>query len=107
MGRPDLEFSPLDINTPQIDVFVDRTMPQERLAAVLARLPKAEKLTTEDRNKFWDSDLRDYARILGERFRGAIAVTNQQKGKLVAEKIMLIDLVRARTVFNLERAKGK
>ncbi len=45
--------------------------------------------------------------ILGERFRGAITITNQRKGKLVAEKIMLIDLVRARTVFNLENAKGK
>ena len=102
-----MEFSPPDIGTQQIDVFVDRTMPQERLAAVLARVPKADKLTPNDRNKFWESDLRDYARILGERFRGAIAITNQQKGKLVAEKIMLLDLVRARTVFNFEDIKGK
>ena len=31
---------------------------------------------------------------------------NQQKGKLVAEKIT-IDLVRARTVFNLDDAEAK
>jgi hypothetical protein len=103
-GNPDLEFSPPEIKTQQIDVFVDRTMPQERLTAVMARLPKVEQLAPKDRNDFWDTDLRDYARILGGRFRGAIIVANQQNGKLVAEKIMLIDLVRARTVFNLDAA---
>jgi len=106
-GKPDVEFSPPDINTQQIDIFVDRAMPQERLAAVLARLPKADKLTPDDRNKFWDSDLRNYVKILGEGFRGAITITNHQKGKLAAERIMLIDLVRARTVFNLEGISSK
>ena len=100
-GKPDMEFSPPDLKAQQIDVFVDRTMPAERLAIVLARLPKADQLAPADRNNFWESDLRDYARILGDRFRGAITITNQQNGKLVAEKIMLIDLVRAATVFNL------
>jgi hypothetical protein len=106
-GKPDLEFSPPEIKTQQIDVFVDRTMPQERLAAVTAHLPKVEQLAAKDRNDFWDTDLRDYARILGGRFRGAIIVANQQNGKLVAEKIMLIDLVRARTVFNLDNVGGR
>jgi len=104
-GKPDLEFAPPEVPAQQVEVFVDHTMPRERLDAVLARLPKADTMTADDRNKFWDSDLRDYVRVLGARFRGGIAIVNQQKGKLVQEKIMLFDLVRTATVFNLEEAR--
>jgi len=105
-GRPDLEFSPPDAQGAQrIDVFVDHTMPRDRLAVVMARLPNANKLSPKDINHFWESDLRDYARILGDEFRGAIAIVNNQNGKLVGEQILLVDLVRARSVFNLGGGK--
>ena len=101
-GKPDLELSPADAKgVQQIEIFVDHTMSGDRLAAVMARLPGADKLPPKDVNDFWDSDLRDYGRILGSRFRGAIAVVNQQNGKLVGEELLLVDMVRAATVFNL------
>ena len=102
-GKPDLEFTPADTKAQQVEIFVDRTMAQDRIDAVLARLPKTDKLPANDRNNFWESDLRALARILGGRFRGAIAILGAQNGKLVSERILLVDLVRARTVFNLER----
>lgn len=105
-GKPDLEFSPADAGgAQQIEVFVDHTMPKDRLVLVAARLPSVEKLSPQDMNHFWESDLRDYARVLGDEFRGAIAVLSQQNGKLVGEQILLLDLVRARTVFNLGSGK--
>lgn len=105
-GKPDLEFIPPDgKGAQQVEVFVDRAMPKERVGAVMARLPRAGSLNAQDVNHFWESDLRDYARILGDEFRGAIAIINNQNGKLVGEQILLIDLVRAKTVFNLSRSK--
>ncbi|GEM_PF-4927719 len=105
-GKPDLEFTPPDgQGAQQIEVFVDRTMPRDRVATVMARLPRAGSLSPGDMNHFWESDLRDYARILGDEFRGAIAIVNNQKGKLVGEQILLIDLIRAKTVFNLSGSK--
>jgi hypothetical protein len=103
-GKPDLEFSPPDgAGAQQVEVFVDHTMPSDRVAAVTANVPPADKLTPKDMSHFWDSDLRGYARVLGGSFRGAIAIVNQQNGKLVGEQILLIDLTRAATVFNLEK----
>ncbi|HLX37501.1 MAG TPA: hypothetical protein VKR29_06845 [Candidatus Binataceae bacterium] len=104
-GKPDLAFAPPEVPAQQIEVFVDHTVAQERLDAVLARLPKADKMSADDRNKFSDSDLRDFVRILGPQFRGGIAIVNQQNGKLTQERLMLLDLIRAGTVFNLEEAK--
>lgn len=57
----------------------------------------------EEVENFWHSDLREWARVLGPQFRGAIAILNAQKGKLVGEEVFLIDFVRARTVFNLDQ----
>jgi len=105
-GKPDLEFSPPDLRgVQQIEVFVDRTMPGDRLAAVVAHLPSADKLSPQATDHFWESDLHDYARLLGGDFRGAIAILDQQNGKLVQEQILLVDLVRARTIFNLGPGK--
>jgi hypothetical protein len=105
-GKPDLEFvPPLAAGAQQIQVFIDHTMPKDRLAAVVSRLPSADKLTPEEMNHFWESDLRDYSRSLGNDFRGAIAILSQQNGKLVGEQILLLDLVRARTIFNLSSGK--
>jgi hypothetical protein len=105
-GKPDLEFiPPLAGGAQHIEVFVDHTMSKDRLAAVVSLLPSAGKLTTEEMNHFWKSDLRDYSKLLGDQFRGAIAILSQQQGKLVGEQILLLDLVRARTIFNLGSGK--
>ncbi|HVN64798.1 MAG TPA: hypothetical protein VMT58_09190 [Candidatus Binataceae bacterium] len=105
-GKPDLEFSPPQTpGSQQIKIFVDRTMPKNRIDAVLARLPAKDKISTKQINDFWQSDLREWARILGPEFRGVIAIMNDSAGKLVGEQVMLIDFVRARAVFNLDEGK--
>jgi len=105
-GKPDLEFTPPDaMGAQQIELFVDHTMSKDRLAVVIVRLPNANKLSPNDINHFWENDLRDYARMLGHEFRGAIAIVNNQNGKLVGEQILLVDLVRARSAFNLGEGK--
>jgi len=102
-GKPDLEFSPPESgNSQHVEVFVDRTMPKPRYDTVIARLPKAEGLSKKDANDFWRSDLRNWARLLGPDFRGAIVILGAKKNKLVNEDASLIDLMRARTVFNLD-----
>ena len=101
-GKPDLQFTPPDAKgAQQIEVFADHTMAKDRLAIVVARLASPNTLSPKEMNQFWESDLRNYARMLGDQFRGAIAIVSNQNGKLVGEQIMLIDLVRAKTVFNL------
>jgi len=105
-GKPDLEFAPSDVGgAQQIKVFVDRTMPKDRIDAVLGRLPAANKLDPKDASDFWNSDLRKWARVLGPEFRGVIAILNNDKGKLVSEQVILIDLASARSVFNLTLGK--
>jgi hypothetical protein len=105
-GQPDLELVPFaDRSTQRIQIFVDRTMPKARYDAVLARLPKAGNISKKDLDSFWRSDLRNWARILGPDFRGAIVILNDQNNKLTSEQAYLIDLNRARTVFNLDQIK--
>ncbi len=58
-----------------------------------------------DVENFWRADLREWVRSLGPQFRGAIVVTGVENGKLVAQQAELIDLARARTVFNLGELK--
>jgi hypothetical protein len=38
--------------------------------------------------------------MVGPEFHRAIAIMSDQNGKLVAEQVILVDLVRVRTVFN-------
>ncbi|HTY55895.1 MAG TPA: hypothetical protein VMB26_11865 [Candidatus Binataceae bacterium] len=103
-GKPDLAFAPADRSDSQkIEIFADRMMPKARYDAVIARLPKAAAMGKKEVDGFWESDLRNWARILGPDFRGAIVIFGLQKNKLVSEDVYLIDLVRAKTVFNLER----
>ncbi len=105
-GKPDLEFRPPASKGAQhVQVFVDRTMPKERLAAVLTRFPTADRMTAKDIEDFWRADLRGLARLLGPEFRGAIVTTSIESGKLLTQQAQLVDLVRARTVFNLGDTK--
>lgn len=107
-GKPDLELAPgLELAPPnsgnfqRIQVFADRTMPRSRYDAVVARLPKADRISKKDADAFWRSDLRDWARILGPDFRGAVVILGVQQNKLIGQQTYLIDLIRALTVFNL------
>jgi len=104
-GDPDLEFSPGDGATQKVVVIADRTLPKERRDALVARLPKAGQIGKDDADQFWKFDLQELARFLGSDFRGAVLILNAQAGKLVSEQAELIDLSRARTVFNLGSAK--
>ncbi len=105
-GKADLDLRlPADKGGQQIQVFVDRTVPPERFTAVAARLPAADKMSPKDIDNFWRIDLRELARILGPGFRGVIVITGSDKGKLVSQQTMLIDLARARSVFNLGETK--
>jgi hypothetical protein len=106
-GQADLEFNPSDVPAQKIMVIADRTMPKDRYATVLARLPKAASVSPKDRNSFWNADLRKYARVLGPDFRGVIVVLNEQSktGKLISGEVQLLDLARARTVFTLDSPK--
>ena len=88
----------------QIWIFADRTMPKEHYDKVVAQLPTADKLKPTDVDNLWRNDLREWARILGADFRGAIAILSDYNGKLAGEQIVLIDLARARTDFNLGQA---
>ncbi len=76
-------------------------MTPERYKAVVAKLPKAAAIDPKDADSFWRADLRKWARMLGPDFRGIIIVLNAQGPKLMGETAELIDLGRARTVFNL------
>jgi len=101
-GKPDLEFNPPDVaGTQLVQVYIDHTMQPPRLTAVMSHLPRAQTLSPAIMNHFWENDLREYANVLGQEFRGGIVVINNQKGKLVSEQILLVDLVRASTVFKL------
>ncbi len=102
-GKPDLEFTGSTVTTQHIFVFADSASPKHQ--AIAAALPKANQIAPKDADEFWHCDLRTIARILGPDFRGAIAIFNNQNGKLSAEDVELLDLHRARTVFNLDELK--
>jgi hypothetical protein len=102
-GKPDLEFTGSTVTTQHIFVFADSTAPNYR--AIAAALPKASQIAPKDADDFWHCDLRTIARILGPDFRGAVAIFNNQNGKLSTEEVELLELHRARTVFNLDNLK--
>jgi hypothetical protein len=106
-GKADLDLSPPDMPTQRILVIADRTMPKDRYRTVLARLPKADKIGREALDSFWNAELAQFAALLGPDFRGVIVVLNAdpKSGKLVSGSAQLLDLARARTVFNLGPAK--
>jgi hypothetical protein len=102
-GTPDLEFSPPSLPAQHIFVFADGFAPDH--SAIAAALPKAGQIADKDKEDFWHLDLRSVARILGPDFRGAVAIFTEQKGKLASQSAELLDLPRARTVFNLDDLK--
>lgn len=102
-GKPDLEFTGSTVTTQHIFVFADSSAPNYQ--AIAAALPKANQMAPKGADEFWHCDLRTIARILGPDFRGTIAIFNNQNGKLCAEDVELLDLHRARTVFNLDNLK--
>jgi hypothetical protein len=102
-GQPDLELSPPTYAGQHVTIFVDRNAPNYQ--ALLSSLPKANQVSGKDADAFWHIDLQTLARILGPNFQGAIVIQTEQKGKLTGETAELVDLVRARTVFNLEDVK--
>jgi hypothetical protein len=106
-GKSDLEFSPAGITAQKIIVIANRTLPKEKCDSIVARLPKAEQLGQKDADSFWNADLRQLARMLGPEFRGVILVlnANAKTGRFVSGTVQLIDLERARTVFNLEQSR--
>ena len=106
-GKPDLEFSPTSMTTQKIIVIADRTLPKEKYDSVVARLPKAGRVGQKDADSFWNADLRQWVRILGPGFRGVILVLNAdlKTARLVSGTAQLIDLERARTVFNLDQSE--
>ncbi len=101
-GKPDLEFSPPSTPAQKIFVIADRTMDPARYKGVVARLPKPGAISAKDADSFWRADLRDRARILGPDFRGVVIVLNAKDLSLMGETAWLLDLARARTVFNLK-----
>ena len=104
-GASDLELSPPGAPAQKLLVIADRTMAKDRYASVVARLPKLDQISHDDADRFWKLDLQEVARLLGPDFRGAIVILNSQGDKLVSEQAELIDLSRARSVFNLGSAK--
>ena len=106
-GKPDLEFSPSGRTAQKVLVIADRTMPKDRYNAVVARMPKANQISSKDAESFWNSDLQEFARLLGPDFRGAIMFLNSdlKSDRLVSGTALLVDLARARTVFNLGQPK--
>jgi len=106
-GKPDLELSPTSMTTQKIIVIADRTLPKEKYDSMVSRLPKAGEIGQKDADSFWNADLRQWTRMLGPEFRGVILVLNAdaKTGKLVSGTVQLIDLERARTVFNLEQSR--
>jgi hypothetical protein len=104
-GKPDRVIVSPAVPGQTILVFVDPSLPKEKRDAVIARLPQARQMPQEDIDKFSRTDLRERVRILGPDFRGAVVTFYGFKGKITGTDVELLDLQRARTVFNLEQAR--
>jgi hypothetical protein len=104
-GKPDRVIASPAVPGQTILLFVDPGLPKEKRDAVIARLPQGRQMPQEDVDKFSRTDLRERVRILGPDFRGAVVTFYGFKGKVTGSDVELLDLQRARTVFNLEQAR--
>ncbi len=102
-GKPDRVITSPDASGTTILLFVDAYIPKDKHDAIVARLPNPQQVTKEEIANFNGIDLRERARILGPDFRGAIVTIYSLNGKVTGIDAELIDLQRARTVFNLEK----
>jgi hypothetical protein len=104
-GKPDRVIASPAVPGQTILLFVDTNLPKDKRDAVIARLPQVQQMAQEDVDKFSRTDLRERVRILGPDFRGAVVSFYSYKGKVKGSDVELLDLMRARTVFNLERER--
>ena len=100
-GKPDRTITSPAVPGQTILLFVDSSLPKDKRDAIVARLPNSQQMAKDDIGKFSRTDLRERARILGPDFRGAIITLYGFKGKVTGIDAELLDLQRARTVFNL------
>jgi hypothetical protein len=101
-GKPDRVISSPDAPGETILMFVDADLPKDRRNAIVAHLPNSQQMPKDDIANFNSIDLRERARVLGPDFRGAIVTIYSFKEKVTGIDAELLDLRRARTVFNLE-----
>jgi len=101
-GKPDRVIASPSVPGQTILLFVDSSLPKEKRELVIAQLPQAQQMPQEDIDKFSRTDLRERVRILGANFRGAVVTFYSFKGKVGGIDAELLDVERARTVFNLE-----
>lgn len=80
---------------------LDPRLPEERRAALLARLEQSFQPTPQEIGDFRFLDMRDRARLLGQDFRGAIFYFSAWKNKVAGQNTELLDMTRANTVLNL------
>jgi len=102
-GKPDRVIMSPDAPGRTILMFVDASLPKDRHDAIVARLPTAAQMPKDEVAKFNSIDLRERARILGPDFRGAIVTIYSLNDKVTGVEAELLDLQRARTVFNLDQ----
>lgn len=101
-GKPDRVIESAAMPGQTILLFTDSNLPKQKRDEVIARLPQAQQMPKEELEQFSRTDLRERASILGPEFRGALVTIYSFKGKVSGIDAELLDLERARTVFNLE-----
>ncbi len=80
---------------------LDPRIEAERRASILGRLEQSFQPSADEIGDFAFLDMRDRVRLLGPDFRGAVFSFTAYKGKVGAQHIELLDMVRAHTVLNL------
>jgi hypothetical protein len=101
-GKPDiLRETKSDIGGSWVALKIDPRLADDRRAAILRQLEASFQPTPDELGNFLFLDMRDRARLLGVDFRGAILSFSAFKGKVAAQRIELLDLVRAHSVLNL------
>lgn len=102
-GKPDRVITSPDALGRTILLFVDINLPRDKHDGIVARLPNPRQMTKDEVANFDSIDPRERARILGPDFRGAIVTIYSFKDQVTGIDAELLDLERARTVFNLEK----
>lgn len=100
-AKPDRVITDPDWPGSAILIMVDRGLPPAEQDRLRAALKDPLVLSDAEFSDFWAMDLQQRAHILGPGFRGAIAILNAYQGQLRSLQLELLDLNRARTVFNL------